>query len=303
MGEARTAEVPADGLGRPGRLVDVGDTQLYVVEVGPPSGYPIVVLHGGPGLDHHEFADYLDPLAERGFRLILVDQRASGRSPRCDPSTWTLEVMAADVGRLTRSMGLERYAVLGHSYGAFVALQNAVDFPGEAAQTIVSGGVPSARFLADVEANLAAFEPIELRDQVTESWKRESGIETPEDFASVVHDQWPFHFADPLDPRIDDYERRSSGMVYSPDVLRVFAANDYGAIEVEGRLSDVTQPMLVATGRFDRTCTPAASEATAAGAPTAELVIFERSGHMTFVEEPEEYLAAVKDFLRRHGAG
>jgi len=302
MGETETAVAP-DALGRPGRLVDVEGTQLYVVEVGPQGNYPIVVLHGGPGLDHHEFADYLDPLTERGYRLILVDQRASGRSPSCDPATWTLEVMAADVSRLAHSMVLESYAVLGHSYGAFVALQHAVDHPGEASHSIVSGGMPSARFLSDVDANLDAFEPVELRGQVKASWERETSIRTREDFASVIHDQLPFHFADPLDPRIADYERRTAGTVYSPDVLRTLAANDYGSIDVEGRLGEITQPMLVTTGRFDRTCTPAASEAIAAGAPAAELVIFEHSGHMTFVEEPEEYLAAVGNFLRRHGAG
>src|SRR5439155_16001180 len=133
-----------DAFDRPGRLVEVVAAQLYVVEVGEPGAYPIVVLHGGPGLDHHEFGEYLDPLAERGYRLVLVDQRASGRSPHCDPATWTLQTMAEDVVSLARSLGLGRYAVLGHSYGAFVALQNAVDFPGMATQTIVSNGVPAA---------------------------------------------------------------------------------------------------------------------------------------------------------------
>jgi proline iminopeptidase len=288
-----------DGLGRWGRLVDVVGAQLFVVEVGDPAGYPVVVLHGGPGIDHHEFGDYLDPLADRGYRLILVDQRASGRSPACDPATWTLETMAEDVVSLARSMNLGRYAVLGHSYGAFVALQNAVDFPGMAAQTVVSGGVPAARYMASVERNLAAFEPAELREQVTASWERESNIRTAEDFADVMHDQWPFHFADPLDPRIAEYERRTAGIVYSPDVLRAFAANDYGAIDVGGRLGEIPQPVLVLSGRFDRTCTVEASEAIASGAPDAEMVVFEESGHMTFVEEPQAYLDVVDGFLSR----
>ena len=41
--------------------------------------------------------------------------------------------MAQDVGELADALGLARYAVLGHSYGAFVALQHAADFPGQAA--------------------------------------------------------------------------------------------------------------------------------------------------------------------------
>jgi proline iminopeptidase len=288
-----------DAFGRPGLLVDVVAAQLYVVEVGDPDSYPIVVLHGGPGMDHHEFADYLDPLADRGYRLILVDQRASGRSPHCDPKTWTLETMAEDVVSLARSMGLERYAVLGHSYGAFVALQNAVDFPRMAAQTIVCGGVPSARYLADVEKNLAAFEPEHLRAQVAASWEKESSVDTPEDFAALLDEQWPFHFADPEDPRIEEYARKTAGSVLSPDVLRTFAANDYGAIEVEDRLGDVRQPVLVLAGRHDRTCTVKAGEAMAKGIPGAELVIFEHSGHVMFVEEQPAFLDAVDGFLTR----
>src|SRR5438093_13486033 len=101
-----------------GRYVGIGDTRLYTVERG--GGYPILLLHGGPGLDHHEFGDYLDPLADRGYRLIFVDQRAQGRSERAPPETWALGRMAADVSALARGLRLDRYSVLGESFGAFV---------------------------------------------------------------------------------------------------------------------------------------------------------------------------------------
>jgi proline iminopeptidase len=282
----------------PGRLVPIDDTSLWVVERGPDDGLPLLALHGGPGLDHHEFADYLDPLTERGIRLVLVDQRACGRSERPSPQTWTLERYAQDVIMLARSMRLDRYAVLGHSYGAFVALQNAVDYPGMAAATIVSGGIPSMRFLDRVDENLRAFEPAELREQVIASWAREPEVSTQEEFDRLMREQWPFHFADPRDPRIDDYVERSAGTVYEPDVLRHFAAEGYGAIEVEERLDQVASPTLVLAGRHDRTCVPEAAEAIATGIRDAQLVVFEHSGHMTFVEEPEAYLEAVSRFLR-----
>ena len=279
-----------------GQLVSVGDTRLHVVERG--TGYPVIVLHGGPGLDHRSFGDYLDPLTD-AYRLVLVDQRAQGRSERSPEETWTLERMAADVPALAEALGLERYALLGHSYGAIVALQNAVDFPGGAAQTIVSSGVPSASYLADVDANLAAFEPEELRERVTQSWEREKHVTTEEEVASLLSDQLPFHFGDPLDPRIAEFERRTDGAAYSPDVLRHFANAEYGGIEVEERLGTVTQPVLVLAGRRDRTCSVAAAEVIAAALPDAELVVFEESGHMTFVEENERYLEVVRDFLDR----
>ena len=276
-------------------LIDVGDTRLHVTERGE-GELALFVLHGGPGLDHTMFGSYLDALGDR-CRLLLVDERGTGRSQPAPAATWGLAHHAADVEAMAGALGLERYAVLGHSYGAFIALQHAVDFPGSPAATVVSSGVPDARFLSHVEDELAAFEPVELREQVQSSWAREAEAHTQEDVASLLSDQLPFHFADPRDPRIDEMRAAMTSAVYGPDVLRAAATEDYGAIAVEDRLADVTHPVLVLAGRHDRTCPVAAAEAMAAALPDAELVVFEHSGHMTFVEENDAYVAAVRAFL------
>jgi proline iminopeptidase len=281
----------------PGRLVAIDDTSLWVVERGPDDGVPLLVLHGGPGLDHHEFADYLDPLTERGVRLLFVDLRACGRSERPPERTWTLERHAQDVVMLAQALRLDRWAVLGHSYGAFVALQQAVDYPGMAAAVVVSSGVPSMRYLEGVQERVRALEPTSLRERVETSWARESEVRTAEEFEDLMRDQWPFHFAFPGDSRIEEYRLRAADMVYAPDVLRTFADGAAGAIEVEDRLHLVEAPTLVLAGRHDRTCPPEAAEEIAAGIVDAQLLIFEASGHMTFVEEPEVYVEAVSRFL------
>ncbi len=280
-----------------GRLVDAGDTALFVLERGE-GPMPLFVLHGGPGLDHTMFGHHLDGLSDV-CRLLFVDQRSQGRSRPADPGTWTLTHMAADVEALAQSLELDRYAVLGHSFGAFVALQHAVDFPGQPVASIISAGVPRASFLADIERNLELFEPVELRDQVTSSWAREAEAETQDDCRSIIADQLPFHFRDPRDPRIDAMRAELGQTVYAPDVLRAAARGDYGAIDVQHRLGGVTHPVLVLAGRHDRTCSVAAAEAIAEAVPGAELVVFEDSAHMTFVEEQDAYLNAVRDFLAR----
>jgi proline-specific peptidase len=269
-----------------------------VVERG--RGYPLIVLHGGPGLDHHMLGDYLDTLTD-DYRLILVDQRANGRSGRSPEETWTLEQNAKDVGSLATAMGLGKYAVLGHSYGAFVALQHAVDFPGQAAQPIVSSGVPGSRFLMPhVKHELANFEPEELRQQVTDLWAREPHVQTHDEIAALIADQLPFHFADPFDPHIAEFEQRTAGTVYSPEVLRKSSSEDYGGIELEDCLGDIPHPVLILAGRHDRTCSVEAAEFMAANVPNAELIVFENSAHMTFVEENERYVSTVRAFLERH---
>ena len=282
-------------------LIDVGDTRLHVTERGA-GELALFVLHGGPGLDHTMFGSHLDALGDR-VRLLLVDERGTGRSEPAAPETWELTHHAADVEAMAGTLGLERYAVLGHSYGAFIALQHAVDFPGRPAATIVSSGIPDARFLGHVEQELAAFEPVELREQVQGSWAREAHARTQEDVAALLSDQLPFHFADPRDGRIDDLRAALGDAVYGPDVLRAAATEHYGAIAVEDRLGEVTHPVLVLAGRHDRTCSVAGGEAIAAGIPGAELVVFEHSGHMAFIEENDASLAAVRDFLGRRAAG
>jgi pimeloyl-ACP methyl ester carboxylesterase len=115
-----------------------------------------------------------------------------------------------------------------------------------------------------------------------------------------MHDQLPFHFGNPLDPRIAEYEARTAVTVYSPRVLSHFASQDYGMIEVEDRLARITQPLLVLTGRLDRTCSVEAAQAIAKGAPHAELVIFGLSGHMTFVEVNARYVQVVREWLGKN---
>ena len=281
----------------PTQLLNVGDTRLFADLRGPDQLPPLIVLHGGPGLDHHEFADYLDPLTDT-VRLVLLDMRAQGESDRAAPEgTWTLEQMAADVGAVARALGAEKYAVFGHSYGAFVALQQAVAEPGAAVASVVCCGVPSSRFLDDIPAKLETFEPLRLREQVRASWASEASVSTEADFERIMVEQMPWHFGNPEDPRIPEYVRRSAGR-YAPEVLRKFSAAGYGGIEAEASLGQVTAPMLVLAGRHDRTCPPEASQATAAGVPGARLHIFEESGHMPFVEQPEEFLKVVREFLK-----
>jgi proline iminopeptidase len=277
-----------------GRYVDVGDTRLWVLEMG--RGHPLVLLHGGPGLDHTQFRPWLDPLAER-FRLIYVDQRSQGRSDPADPRTWSLSQLAADVSALARALALESYAVLGQSFGSFVALQHAVD-EGTASHYVLIGCLPGSRWLERIESNLAAVEPPELRERITESWEMETRVRTVEEFRALLADQLPFHFAEPNgEPYTRFLATVRRHMQLSPDVLREFATNDSGAIEVEDRLGDIERPVLVIAAEHDRVTVPEAGWAIAEAVPRGECVLIKDAGHMSFVEKPATVMRAILAFF------
>ncbi|OIK07492.1 alpha/beta fold hydrolase [Streptomyces monashensis] len=282
-----------------GAMVDVGDTALHVAERG--SGPAVFVLHGA-GLDHGSFGDYLDPLAD-SHRLLFIDQRGHGRSAPSGENSWTLERLAADVGAVARALGLREYAVLGHSLGAFVALQHAVDEPTADVASILCGAVPSVAWFAHADAALETFRPAGLRDRVGAAMERSARVRTPAEARDALDAQLPFLFSDPADPRIAEYRERTKDTRYAPAVLRYLVANGYGGIEVQDRLDQVKGPMLLFAGRDDRVCSVEAAEAIAAGVPQAELVVCEHSGHFAFVEERELFLAAVRRLLAGHFTG
>src|SRR4051794_12159243 len=104
-------------------LLEVGDGhRLYWETSGDPGGKPVVFLHGGPGSgcsnDHRRL---FDPAA---YRIVLFDQRNCGRSmpsagnPGVSLETNTTRHLVADIERLRRHLGIERWMVFGGSWGS-----------------------------------------------------------------------------------------------------------------------------------------------------------------------------------------
>jgi len=270
-------------------LVDGGS--LFVQELG--SGFPLIVLHGGPGMDHTTFRPYLDPLAE-DFRVLYVDQRGQGRSERVDPATLTLEVFARDIDLLAEALGLDEYAVLGHSFGAIVTTWHAVNLGTATAYVISGGGDSSEKLLADVEASLEAMG--EAGVPVAASWEQEKTVETEEELKELVRVQMPFHFAGNPPPGYGDET------VGTPDVLRHFANVGYGDFDFTPDLGRAEKPTLVVVGEKDRTTTTRSARVLREGIAGSELVVISGVGHMSFVEAQDEYLEAVRGFLRRYSS-
>ena len=128
---------------------------IFVEPVGD-DGLPLIVLHGGPGLDHTHLRPWLDPLADE-FRVLYVDERGQGQSEHVDPATLSLEVFARDVDLLAESLELDRFALLGHSFGAIITTWHAVNAGTAAGYVISGGGDSSGALMADVNAALEAM--------------------------------------------------------------------------------------------------------------------------------------------------
>lgn len=105
----------------------VADVELHYQRLG--EGPPLVLVHGGPGIGHHYLRDGMDSLAEAGFELIYYDQRGSGGTPIGDPDRVTFAGGIEDLDRLRRELGLKELNLVGHSFGAVLALLYAAEHP------------------------------------------------------------------------------------------------------------------------------------------------------------------------------
>lgn len=277
--------------------VSVGDVELYVREEG--AGRPLVLLHGGPGLDSSVFFPQIAALAADGVRLLAIDHRANGRSDDGDPDLWTVPRMAADVEAVISQLGLERPIVMGHSFGSFVAQHHMAEY-GTAAGYVLMGTVDSVEELARIGERLAAFEPEHLREQVTRSWAEEATVATAEDAERLWRDQVPFHAADPEGEVVRQMQSNAGTIVFRPAVLRHFASGgDYGLVDNRERLRERHLPVLVLSGELDRTTPAASAHRLAQLLADADEVVIPGAAHMLLQEQPEAALAALRAFLAR----
>src|SRR5256886_7445018 len=261
---------------------------LNVDEVG--SGFPLIVPHGGRGLDHSMSRPYLDPLGDE-YRLLYVDERGQGRSQRVDPATLSLEAFARDVDLLAETLELDSFALLGHSFGAIIATYHATELGTAAAYVISAGGDSSAALDADVTAALDALG--DGGKAIAQSWEDEKTVETDAQLMQLLRDQLPFHFHGDPPP---GYAEQT---VPSPEVLRHFANAGYGDFGYRPKLRNVDKPTVVMVGGYDPTTTPRAARVLPEGIADSARPAVPDPGPLSFVAQPDDYISAVRDFLSR----
>ena len=109
---------------------------IYFEECGNPNGKPVVFLHGGPGGGvQPEYRRYFDPAT---WRVVLFDQRACGRStPHAELRNNTTWHLVADMEALRCHLNIDRWAVMGGSWGSTLALAYAETHPGRCTEIIL----------------------------------------------------------------------------------------------------------------------------------------------------------------------
>jgi len=136
--------------------IDVGECELRVRHGG--SGTPVLLLHGHPRT--HATWHRVAPLLARTHSVVCPDLRGYGESSKpattADHEPYSKRAMARDCAALMQRLGHERFAVVGHDRGGYVALRTALDHPTAVTRLVVLDGVPIGEALARCDARFAA---------------------------------------------------------------------------------------------------------------------------------------------------
>jgi len=289
-------------------FVDAHGMLIFYEALG--SGPPLVVVHGGPGASHDYFLPYLLPLARKN-RLIFIDERGSGRSEKLeDPKGYNVENMVEDVEAVRQSLHLGQITLLGHSYGGVLAQAYALKYQRNLSHLILCSTFSSTQEMNEVFVRMKEKMSPELRERIDRLEKaglyghgkdyEKNRYSNDYMVAAWGEGYLPYLYQNHPDPNFDP----AAQGVTSWDLYReMWGSNgefiidgNLKSVEYVDRLPSIRVSTLITAGDHDE-CDPSLSRRMHEKIAGSKLVIFPKSGHMTFVDQPNLFVKTVNDFL------
>ncbi|MGE0588555.1 MAG: alpha/beta fold hydrolase [Cyclobacteriaceae bacterium] len=276
-------------------LMSINGTKLFVKTIG--KGEPIIVVHGGPGMNHTYFMPHLHQLA-KDYQVILYDQRASGQSATPSPDSVTLSYFADDIEGIRKATGQNKITLLAHSWGAIPAIEYAKRYPEQTRAIIFCNAVPlNKEFDSEMKENqLRKTSGLDSTDRsiIMGSPNFKAGR------ASAYRKLLLLSFRNSFVKESNFHKLNfdlPANYVTSSGALYTGLGKELSSYDYYPELKQMTFPVLVMYGEED--AIPAKSqEMITENAPNSQIEVFKKSGHFIFIEEKKKFSAEVDKFIR-----
>ncbi len=268
--------IDVDGLGHPLEGARLGERPT------------LIVVHGGPGMDHSLLKPLFLPCAEEA-QVIWVDLRGHGRSDPAAPEEWTLAQWADDLNALVEALDLDAPVLAGASIGGTAAALAAARSGRIGALVLTSTPVGHR-----LEAMLAVFERLggaEARAVAERHWERPDA-EAAERYRRVC---LPLYAREPLPPEV------MSRALLRPEIApRFYAAEEWRTFDLCSVAPAIRCPTLVVSGTDDPVAPHAVARELVAALPRGlgRLVTVPNGRHVLFCDAPETVRGVALEFVR-----
>lgn len=292
-------------------IITLRGKRIYIAVSGRKDAPVVLYLHGGPGAGAYDFSLYQGQRLSRALRLVVMDQRGALRSDSLSENeAFGLQDLIEDCEALRKHLGVKSWSVLGHSFGGYLAILYALQYPASIENLILE----SPTFdLASSARSLLRAAAIEYR-KLGKSAKAEECLKAARAVQSAEATWENFSLTNDLGAarnnlyvhgKDKDFFERLVARSPLPKQLwsksGAFQAKLYAEKLVfeslVPKLSELNCPVLLLKGKYDWVTADDQVEAFRRKVRSGKVVVFERSGHFPRVEEPALYAQVVTSFV------
>jgi proline iminopeptidase len=239
----------------------------------------------------------------KDLRLVFIDTRGSGLSGRpADPMNMGTIDMANDLEALRVHLGLSEISMLGHSNSGAIALAYAASYPDRMSKLVLIDsqvlGLNAAADTQRILQNRSTDPRFEEATRVVSTFftGQVNPAASDESLEAFIAQVLPLYLHSP-EKSLPQAQEQLSGPISSYAFGSQFAADAAFPTDQIKSLGAIRAKVLIMVGRHDYICPVAISERLHEGIPESSLVIFEESGHLPWLEEPDAFFAELERFL------
>lgn len=281
-------------------LAEVNGTELYYKIIG--EGEPIVILHGGPGMDHNHLFASVGKLSS-DLQVIFYDQRGTGNSSgEIDSAKINTATFVEDLEAIRKVFDLGKMNLMGMSWGGMLAMQYAMAYP-DRLNTLILGCTmgassdffkPFGEILQQRRTSEDSLAMAKIREiEGYKNYDREIRNKFSRlSFKTYFHPDKQ-HLAESIDFNNTPNTFKNGGTV------RSLILQEYRDYDFHDDLQVVSAPTLILHGDADPIL-PKFVEQIHRSIPNSEFVLLEDTGHFIFVEAADEFLSRTIRFVEQH---
>lgn len=304
-------------------LIDIWDRKIWYEIYGAEHNDTLLYLHGGPGASCLDFVDQARALSEK-MKVVIFDQLGVLRSEAiAEDESYGMEYQIEMIEEMRKLLGIEKWSILGHSYGGMLAVLYAYTYPDSIQKIILEcpslnfedSARSTAEYLSEHINSLHDEQAAELcekikfadyQDKAEVVWDLSTllGYVTDMELRFYLHGISAEEYQMSMDTSDISDEMWSKGERHLMKLLETPLSPD-GSLQKRVMMTDdflpmlpkISAPMLLINGKYDPACTKNQIEYIMSNAQDVTQAIFENSGHFPRLEEAKKYTDTVLRFL------
>jgi proline iminopeptidase len=286
-----------------------GEFKVFTQRVGESPTIKVLLLHGGPGMSHLQYANFKDYLPQDGIEFIWYDQLGSAHSDQPEDSTlWAIDRFVDEVEQVRIALGLDKnnFFLYGQSWGGMLAMEYALKHQANLKGLIISNMMASLdEYEKYAKTVLGPQMPKEVFEELMEI-ERNMDFENPRYMELLMEHHYPQHVLRmPLDQWPAEINQTMEQV--NPNVYVFMQGHSEFGItpgaslkgwDRKADLKRITVPTLVIGATHD-TMDPSHMKWMAEELPNGQFLLCPNGSHLSQYDDPENFFPGLIGFLKK----